>query len=782
MDGPVNTLNPLLRMATIAGVEVAVKHHISRGDDLDARDGKGATPLMLAAGRKKVGVVRLLLASGANPALFDPEGRDALAYAEKVGCDGCAVLLREALAALRPAVVLDDAARQPFSEEAAFPPPPTESVQGVSPEALADVPLGKREPVVGKVDPAEASVVPTIYPAPEPQEPERIEEAAVEIVEGLPLVAAGTPTRLSGSLSVPGLDDADLDDLEDWEAEPEVVAPQGDERVAEEARALHEAIGRHRAIDGDEDWDDIDLFLPDRALPVVRDDGESGGVRGLLFRALREGSVPESALINACLNTDESRNQEVESLLSFVIGDLGAVIDDGPEIDELLFLGEPTAEESLEIAEAFEFVEDLASGRNDPLRIYLNLKEFRGDLLGAEEEIAVSREMEECGSEALDALSRWPEGLSAVFDAAEKVASREADVEAFSSGAEPSEEGEVSVLDTSLDEVDEVELDQDAAAFVSAISHARSLDRDDVAHIRAALAAAGLSRGFMLELAARAGDDLAGALFASAVRRQAAARERMICSNLRLAYSVAKKYQWSTESLDDLVQEANIGLMKAVERFDWRRGFRFSTYAMWWVRQQIARAIADKARLVRVPVHVYEKALKVRREREAFEAREGRPESKEEVSLRTGIPLAKVGYLLSALESIASLDEPDPELGLPRGAFLRDVSPDPASVAEAESLREAVAGMVGELDERAAKVITLRFGLGGEDAMTLEELGLFFDVTRERIRQIESKALGKLSRKMMSDVESFIDGASAQKTIATSSPAPQVLPAASPER
>ncbi|KHL69184.1 RNA polymerase sigma factor [Pseudomonas flexibilis] len=709
MDSPLNALNPLLRMATIAGVEVAVKHHISRGDDLDARDGKGVTPLMLAAGRKKVGIVRLLLAAGANPALSDPEGRDALAYAEKVGCEECAVLLREALAALRPVA------------------------------------------------------------------------AAVELAKGPPLVATDTPLCLSEPLSVAGLDDAALDDLDDWEAEPEVVAPQGDERVAEEARVLHEAIGRHQVIDVDEGWDDIDLFLPDRALPLARDDGEAAGVRGLLFRALREGSVPESALIDACLKADESRNQEAESLLTFVVGDLGAVIDGVPEIDGPPFLGEPTAEEDLAIAEAFEFAEDLASGRNDPLRIYLNLKEFRGDLLEAEEEVALSREMEECGSEALDALSRWPQGLAAVFDVAERVASGEADVEAFSSGAEPSEEGEASVLNTSLDDADEVELDRDAAAFVSAVSQARSLDRDEVVHIRAALAAAGLSRGFMLELAAKAGDDPAGVLFTSAVRRQAAARERMICSNLRLAYSVAKKYQWSTESLDDLVQEANIGLMKAVDRFDWRRGFRFSTYAMWWIRQQIARAITDKARVVRVPVHMHDSVRKILRECEAFEAREGRPESEREISLRTGIPQAKVGYLLSVLEDIASLDELDSEVGLPRGDLLMDAASDPASVSEAESLRKALDGIIGELDERSARVITLRFGLGGEDAMTLEEVGLFFDVTRERIRQIESKAIGKLSRRMMRDAESFMDSVSAQKTIATSSPAPQALPAPSPE-
>lgn len=781
MGSPVNTLNPLLRMATIAGVEIAVKHHIRRGDDLDARDGKGATPLMLAAGRKKVGVVRLLLAAGANPALFDPEGRDALAYAEKAECDGCAVLLREALAALRPAVVEDDVVQQPPSEEAAFLPPLTESVAGASSEALAHVPLGKRAPVVEKVDPAETAIVPTISPVPEPQEPERIGEAAVEIAKGLPLVAAGTPARLSESLSVPDLDDADLDDLDDWEAEPEVVAPQGDDRVAEEARVLHEAIGQHQAIDGDEGWDDIDLFLPDRALPLARDDGEEGGVRGLFFRALREGSVPESALIKACLKADGARNEDAESLLTFVIGDLGAVIDDGSETDEPLFLGKPTVEEDLEIGEAFEFAEDLASGRNDPLRLYL--KEFRGDLLEAEEEIALSREMEECAAEALDALSRWPDGLAVVFDAAERVARGEADVEAFSSGAEPSEEGEVSALGASIDELDEVELDQDAAAFVSAISHARSLDRDDAVHIRAALAAAGLSRGFMLELAAKVGDDPTGAIFASAVRRQAAARERMICSNLRLAYSVAKKYQWSTEALDDLVQEANIGLMKAVERFDWRRGFRFSTYAMWWIRQQITRAIIDKARVVRVPVHVHDSVRKVLREREVLEAREGRHESEREISLRTGIPLAKVGHLLSVLEDILSLDEPDPEVELPRGDLLMDSeSPDPAFIAEAESLRKTLIGMVGELDERSAKVISLRFGLGGEDAMTLEEVGQCFDVTRERIRQIESKAFGRLSRRMRREVESFMDDAHVQEATVAPPPSQQTQLADSPER
>ncbi len=698
MDKRVGTINPLLRMAVIAGVEIAVNHHIKRGDDLDAKDKNGATPLMLAAGRKKVGIVQLLLAAGASPALADAEGRNALAYAEKVGCDECAFLLRQALAS----VAADFG--QAFS--------------------AATDPL---------------------------------------------LSTAGVAAEVTVPSDVSRVGDVDIDDLDGWEPEPEVIAPQGDASVAEEVRSLHETIGRHRVIDGDEGWDDINLFLPDRALPLARDNGDAGGVRSLFFRALREGSVPESALIDACLETDESRNEEAERLLKFVIGDLGAVIDSAPEMEEPPFLGESTAEEDLEIAEAIEFAEGLASGRNDPLRIYLNLKEFRGDLLGAEEEVALGREMEECGTEALDALSRWPEGLIAVFDAADRVASGEADVEAFTSGAEPSEDAEISVLEVSFDE-DEVELDRDAAAFVSAISHAKSLDRDDVVRICGALAAAGLSRGFMLELAAKAGDDTASARFASAIRRQAAARERMIISNLRLAYSVAKKYQWSGEALDDLVQEANIGLIKAVDRFDWRRGFRFSTYAMWWVRQQVSRAIADKARLVRVPVHMYEAATKILRECKAFEAKEGRPESKSEISLRTGMPPAKVEFLLSVLEEIASLDEQVLDLEL-HGVDLLEGSAlqDPAFVAEAESLRKTLTKMVGELDERPARIISLRFGMGRDDGMTLEEIGVSFDVTRERIRQIESKALLKLSRRISRDVESFMDGADVQ-TIRSSPP------------
>ncbi|HEK1770007.1 TPA: sigma-70 family RNA polymerase sigma factor [Pseudomonas putida] len=742
-----NNLNPLLRIASLAGVEIAVKHHISRGDDINARDGKGATPLMLAAGRKKSGVVRLLLSARANPALSDVTGRDALAYAEKAGCDECAALIRRALADLTSALVEGRVTQQASLRE-----PSSAQIQ----EALLS---GETISFSDPQDCRDEYVIEashsfdegkTILPERASQEPGLVSEVVVEDNLASLTGGVGSPVMLSEPPVTFELEDSDLElGIDDWEVEPDAVAPAGDDSVVQEAQALHKVIGQHRAFDGDEAWDDVDLFLPDSALSLVQDEDGSGGIRELLFRALRDGSVLESAVIKACLKPDGTRNEEAESLLTLVIGDLGALMKGGEPHDHPQVIGEPSVEEEHEVSEAIAFAEDLASGWNDPLRFYL--KEFKGQLLDAQTELALSREMEESGADALDALSCWPEGLSFVFDAADKVARGEADVEAFSSGAEPGENGDLSASAGCLEEPLEMELDQDAAAFVSTVFHARSLCSEDPVQTRAALASANLSRGFMLNLAAKAGDG--GAVFAAAVRRQAAARERMICSNLRLAYSVAVKYQWSTEALSDLVQEANIGLMKAVERFDWRRGFRFSTYAMWWIRQQIARAIVDKARVVRVPVHLHETVRKIQRERQSFEVRAGRRETEREISLRTGIPLAKLGRYLGLLDDISSLDELDLETGLARVDLLMDsAASDPAGTADAEALRKTIIKMVYELDERSAKVISLRFGLGGEDAMTLEEIGHRFDVTRERIRQLEVKAMDKLSyvtRKMI---------------------------------
>lgn len=729
-------LNPLLRMATIAGVEVAVKLHIARGDDLNARDGGGATPLMLACARRKKGIVQLLLAAGAKPELLDPEGRNALQHAEMGKCAQCIALLREALGSpvqVNENDVSDEDSPQTDVQATVFFHP------SFSSESSYHNAEDERADVASQVDEV---VVSNAFPVAEPA-----------ICQEQPYLRAGEHVVVNSEAETRSnlidLDDEPLDFgfEDDWVAESEAIAPNGDMTVAEEISTLQGTIGQHKAIDTDVEWDDVDLFLPERALPLANDDGE--GIRALLFRGLREGTVSETAIIDACREVDTSRNEDTERLLTFVLGDLGIVIDEWAGLAEQSDLLEPTADEELGLSEALEFVGNLASGRNEPLRFYA--KGLNKDLLLASEELALGREMEDAKRQALDALSYWPLGLSVVFEAADKVARGEASQQAFISRDDLVGEGEgsESASETSSGEdfeheADEFGLDSVAATFVSAVSAARSAGNDSL-KVRDALAAANLSRVFLIEISRKADCDLAGASFSSAIQRQEAARERMILSNLRLVLSIANKYRWSELPFDDLVQEGNIGLMRAVERFDWRKGFRFSTYATWWIRQQITRAIANQERAVRVPVHMQDLARNILRERDKFEFQRGGAESERETSHRTGVALDKLKLLLTVFEKVSSLDERFEGSTTSLLDILMEEEPsDPAIAAENASLRVILLDMIGELDERSAKVITLRFGLGQDDAMTLEEIGFLFDVTRERIRQIESKALKKL--------------------------------------
>jgi RNA polymerase primary sigma factor len=730
VDSPVRKLNPLLRLAAISGVETAIKLHIRRGDDLDARDGSGATPMILAAGRRRKGAVRLLLDAGANPTLADLSGMDALAHALKGGCPETIAVLKEAVARLA-APIIEEVQSVPDVEPDA-PPPTVETSEAESPHVSEEV--------------AE-----TLAQADDDPPPTEFVESSV-----------GTPEISNDPLTEPpsgeetdvlALDDEPLEELfaDDWEAEEEVSAPEGDETVAEAARQVHEAIGRHKVVDRDEDWGDVDLHLPVRAAPLVRDEG-GGTVRDLLLAALREGMVSEARLIDVCSNADGSRNEEAERLLAFVAGELGATVVEWTGSDEEPFMSDASMEEDRLLTEAAEFAEDLASGRNDPFRFFA--KGIRGDLLEAEEEIALGREMEEAGRAALSALAAWPEGLSAVFDAADRVAAGEADAESFTAGPEPSSDEEPGSrsINTAEDEDDESELDEEAAFFVSSVAAAKSA-RGDARRVAEALEEARLTRGFLMELADKAGADLAGSDFVEALARQAKARERMILCNLRLALSIAKKHLWSGIPFDDLVQEANIGLMKAVERYDWRKGFRFSTYATWWIRQQVSRSIADTGRVVRAPVHIQETARKVLRERDSAEARLGRPETESETSRRIGMSLAKTRMLLVMFEDAISLDEVEPDSGMTRAEGLADErTSDLADAAERASLRRTLLGMLEDFDERAREVILLRFGLADDDAMTLEEVGQHFGVTRERIRQIESKTMRRLSHPNKRDI------------------------------
>lgn len=576
----------------------------------------------------------------------------------------------------------------------------------------------------------------------------------------------------------PGLSGQDDDlaneeafNLDVWEEETESPAPLTDEESIDDVRAVQREISSHVPIDFDEDWSDVDINLPEivkvRRRQSGLDDDYLTLVRDLILDGLRDGRVSRQRIEALSHGEDEQCDPESELRLALVLGDLGIVIDDSVWDSQAFPKPEEEEWEHQDLADsAIAFFSELTRHDDDPSRYYAKELGRQGDLLTRDDEAVLGQAIEEGLKEALGAIARRPIVLAELFrieDDADYGAQPPLDAQcdiAFESSSSPDE-------DADEDEFESTELG--ATACSERIANVRQLladfaESDELPDTTiTTLRALGISLSALERALKAAGgsfeDPEAHKILSSALANADKAMSRMIRSNLRLVVSIAKKYTHRGLPFLDLIQEGNIGLMRAVEKFDYRRGFKFSTYGTWWIRQAITRAIADQARLVRVPVHMIETINHVERARREIEGRKDGVASAEMIADFLSMSPRTVAKALRASAETINLDERFRDDADDTVAdTLVGATPDPEAMAMHASLHETLDELLQALTPREERILRLRFGLEDGESHTLEQVGQLFDVTRERIRQIEAKALRKLRHPSRSfRLQAFLD-------------------------
>ena len=694
-------LNPLFKLALLSGAQSAVRFHLQRGVDIDARDADGRSPLMIAALRGAADVCQMLLDAGADPTAVDNEGNDALSLAVSREYIEVSVLIKASLP-------LDD--------------------QQVGPVGWQRMP----------------------------------------------------PSDELDDEGTDGTGREDLD-LSGWEEDTDTAVPQEDGSVLPQAAEIQQRLTQHLPVDTAEDWSDIDISLPDAAPRRVWDsfqDETRRQLRSLLLHGLRHGRVSIRQIELLLLGEKTDHDEEIKSRLILVLGELGVLVEsDAQEPVPWIAADQGDDDDEQLVDEAITFFDDLSSAVGDPINAYL--KDIgREPVLSREEEAALYQDMEQGFEEAIRAIAECDVAVAEILRVGESIQRREVQLEIMvnSQGGQitagDSDEG-IDLENPVIDEGAKTAEDADAAGQVPAdfgekLVAIRSLRRKVIARglpskkkydalveqamesLRDEIRSLQLSSAFITRLCDVVRRDLPSSAscrqIESGISKATRAKRHMIEANLRLVFSIARRYSNAGLPLADLIQEGNIGLLKASDRFEYRRGFKFSTYASWWIRQSITRAVADKSRTIRLPVHMVEALSKMRRTERSLRQELGREPNEEDLAERSGLRVSKVRRLLHAMEEPISLAMSDEEEGQWAPGYLVADERARSSLDRILKLEfdEQIERLLKTLQPRDEYVIKMRFGFNDDTEYTLEEIGQNCSLTRERIRQVEAKVLRRL--------------------------------------
>lgn len=546
-------------------------------------------------------------------------------------------------------------------------------------------------------------------------------------------------------------------DISVWEEEIESDAPDNDPDCLRRAEEIQHEISLHAVVDTDYDWMDVDIELPDivsapRNSLMEDEDKWLPAVRNLLLLGLRDSILNEEQISAAVPRNDQG--EEIDSdfglKLRIAIEDFGIFIDENVEL---------TAEQETDsefdcsdqlLDESLEYFRGLALSNNDPMTLYMS-EVGNTRMLSREDELRLGKDIESGMKLVIGAIIRSPDAMLKLSSTLQQIYSGAIPSQGViiedwngitrSDAVPPSDEGGEDI-ESILGEEKTESLTSEILQRINRVLSIRA-SVENYEALANEIYKLQLTEVFMNSLQCLVSDDSdVRHMMQEGRHKISVARVKLVLSNLRLVLWAAKKYGGLPYM--DMVQEGNIGLMKAAERFDYQRGAKFSTYAMWWIRQAITRAISDQGRAIRIPVHMTEDMRKVRKSIEQAEITTGQLPSDEMIATELSLPVERVRKIRSIPDDPMSVD------GIEFAGFTPlDQMPDlesenPEERIVRKSMQRAVRTALSTLPERESEIIRMRFGIGSYDEHTLEEVGEKYNVTRERIRQIESKAFRRL--------------------------------------